>query len=116
MHSLALLSFRALNLQLFGSNNNAPASGLYYLSEIVEEHTKLAKVILTRLIYFIMGFQLLLFLFDGFPLSITGLGIFCHLVYLGNMRKFPVVQLSDPLFIASCGKSSISQALKASTL
>jgi len=80
----------------------AIASGLYYLSELVEENTVIAKKLLTRLIYIIMGIQLLLWLVDGLPFGATLLGVFCHVVYLGNMRKFPFVKLTDPLFLLSC--------------
>lgn len=79
------------------------ASGLYYLSELVEEHTVIAKRLLTRLIYTIIGVQVALLLVDGFPFWPTLLGVAAHLVYLGNMRRFPFVKLSDPLFLASCG-------------
>ncbi|KHN98926.1 DUF396 domain protein [Metarhizium album ARSEF 1941] len=80
----------------------AIASGLYYLSELVEEHTVMAKRLLTRLIYTIIGVQLALWLVDGFPFGATVLGVFVHVVYLGNMRRFPFVKLSDPLFLLSC--------------
>ncbi|KAK0731003.1 DUF396-domain-containing protein [Lasiosphaeris hirsuta] len=80
----------------------AIASGLYYLSELVEEHTVIAKRFLSRLIYSIMGLQLLLCLVDRFPFFLTLLGIFSHFIYLGNMRRFPFVKLTDPLFLASC--------------
>ncbi|KAK3694417.1 transmembrane adaptor Erv26 [Podospora appendiculata] len=80
----------------------AIASGLYYLSELVEEHTVIAKRFLSRLIYSIMGLQLVLCVVDRFPFFLTVLGIFSHFVYLGNMRRFPFVQLTDPLFLASC--------------
>ncbi|KAL2136202.1 hypothetical protein VTI74DRAFT_5080 [Chaetomium olivicolor] len=80
----------------------AIASGLYYLSELVEEHTVIAKRFLTKLIYSIMLLQLLLCLVDRFPFLPTALGIFSHLIYLGNMRRFPFVKLTDPLFLASC--------------
>ena len=85
------------------------ASGLYYLSELVEEHTVIAKRLLTRLIYSIVGLQLVLCLVDGFPFLLTLVGIFSHVVYLGNMRRFPFVKLTDPLFLASCGKAERSQ-------
>ncbi|KAG5930296.1 hypothetical protein E4U42_002220 [Claviceps africana] len=78
------------------------ASGLYYLSELVEEHTVLAKRLLTRLIYAVLAVHLVLWLVDGFPLGATLLGMFAHVVYLGNMRRFPMVRLSDPLFLLSC--------------
>jgi len=80
------------------------ASGLYYLSELVEEHTVIAKKFLTRLIYFVIGTQIFLCLVDGFPWGLSALSIFSHVIYLGNMRRFPIVKLSDPLFICSCGK------------
>ena len=79
------------------------ASGLYYLSELVEEHTVLAKRFLVRLIQGIIVLQIVLLLVDRFPLWPTLLGVFAHVVYLGNMRRFPYVQLSDPLFLLSCG-------------
>ncbi|KAI1132298.1 transmembrane adaptor Erv26 [Nemania abortiva] len=80
----------------------AIASGLYYLSELVEEHTVIAKRLLTRLIYSIIGLQLVLWVVDGLPLLLTCLGVVSHVVYLGNMRRFPFVRLTDPLFLASC--------------
>ena len=79
------------------------ASGLYYLSELVEEHTVLARRILTRLIYAIIGIQALLGLVDRFPFWLSALSITSHVVYLGNLRHFPIVKLSDPVFIISCG-------------
>lgn len=82
----------------------AIASGLYYLSELVEEHSVIAKRFLTRLIYFVIVIQVVLWLVDGFPFWATVLTIVSHVVYLGNMRRFPFVKLSDPLFIVSCGR------------
>ncbi|KFY63514.1 hypothetical protein V496_03910 [Pseudogymnoascus sp. VKM F-4515 (FW-2607)] len=80
----------------------AIASGLYYLSELVEEHTVIAKRLLTRMIYAVIAIQTLLVLVDGFPKVLSLIGIVSHAVYLGNMRRFPVVKLSDPLFLSSC--------------
>ncbi|KAK5280072.1 erv26 superfamily protein, partial [Cryomyces antarcticus] len=79
----------------------AIASGLYYLSEVVEEHTVFAKKLLTRLIYFTIALQLLL-LVDGFPIALSLLSVGSHVVYAQNLRRFPVVKLSDPLFVSSC--------------
>lgn len=85
------------------SSFSLAASGLYYLSELVEEHTVISKRLLTRLIYFIVVVQLLLCVVDRFPFWLTALGIGSHVVYLGNMRRFPFVTLTDPLFVTSCG-------------
>lgn len=81
----------------------AIASGLYYLSELVEEHTVISKRVLQRMIYTIIVIQLLLCVVDSFPFSLTLLGIVSHVVYLGNLRRFPYVKLTDPLFLTSCG-------------
>jgi len=86
------------------ANTSRAASGLYYLSELVEEHTVIAKRFLTRLIYSIMGLQLLLYIVDRFPFFLTLLSIVSHFIYLGNMRRFPYVKLTDPLFLTSCGE------------
>lgn len=93
----------AVKVQAVLSADHLAASGLYYLSELVEEHTVIAKRFLTKLIYSIMALQLLLCLVDRLPFLPTALGIFSHFIYLGNMRRFPFVKLTDPLFLASCG-------------
>ncbi|MCJ1306494.1 erv26 super protein [Agyrium rufum] len=80
----------------------AIASGLYYLSELVEEHTVSAKKFLTRLIYSTTAFLTLLLLIDRFPLWPSLLSIVSHGIYLQNLRRFPLVQLSDHFFILSC--------------
>ena len=41
-------------------------------------------------------------IFDRFPIWLSLLGILSHLVYASNLRRFPIVKLSDPLFILSC--------------
>ena len=83
------------------------ASGLYYLSELVEEHTVIAKRFLTRLIYAIIVAQFLLCIVDGFPFLLSMFSIASHLVYLLNLRRFPFVKLSEPLFISSCGRCPV---------
>ncbi|KAK2750246.1 erv26 super protein [Onygenales sp. PD_40] len=80
----------------------AIASGLYYLSELVEEHTVLARRLLSRLIYLIITLHILLYLIDSLPLPLCSLSIFSHLIYAANLRRFPIVKLSDPIFLASC--------------
>jgi hypothetical protein len=77
---------------------------LYYLSELVEEHTVLSKKLLTRLIYAVITIQILLCLIDRFPWSLSALSIGSHVVYMQNLRRFPVVKLTDPTFLLSCGK------------
>jgi len=80
----------------------AIASGLYYLSEIVEEHTVIAKKTLHRMIYVVITSQVLLALIDKLPWSISALSIGSHVIYMQNLRRFPIVKLTDPIFILSC--------------
>lgn len=82
----------------------AIASGLYYLSELVEEHTVFAKKLLTRLIYVVVAVQTLLLAIDRFPILLSLVSIVSHGVYAQNLRRFPVVKLTDPIFISSCGR------------
>jgi hypothetical protein len=87
---------------LISTNTSPPASGLYYLSELVEEYTVLASRLLSRLIYAVIFIQILLAVFDRFPFFLSLLSIISHLVYASNLRRFPIVKLSDPLFLLSC--------------
>jgi len=62
----------------------------------------LAKKVLTRLIYGIVATQILLAVVDRLPVLLSLLSIGSHAVYAGNLRHFPIVKLSDPVFILSC--------------
>lgn len=78
------------------------ASGLYYLSELVEEHTIPAKRFLTRSIYTVITILTLLLLLDHFPFKLTVFSIVSHAVYYRNLNQFPLIRLSSPSFILSC--------------
>lgn len=77
------------------------ASGLYYISEIVEEHTQATKRFLTRAIYTIVAIHLLLVLLDGFPIKKSIFAIASYFIYLQNLKTFPFISLSDPIFLLS---------------
>lgn len=81
----------------------AIASGLYILSEQVEEHTVFTKRLLTRIIYLILGVHILLLVVDGFPLWTTLFSVVANFVYLQNLKRFPFITLTSGTFIASCG-------------
>jgi hypothetical protein len=63
----------------------------------------LAKKVLTRLIYGIVALHALLWLLDGFPFRLALLSVASHAVYLQNLRRFPIVKLTDPVFLLSIG-------------
>ncbi|KAH8920503.1 DUF396-domain-containing protein [Atractiella rhizophila] len=90
----ALVAFLFVTLSL--------ASGLLYIAEAIEENSSLAKTIGKRLIYGIISLQILLCVFDGIPVSLTLLGIICHIVYLSNFSSnWPFISLTSPKFILS---------------
>lgn len=78
------------------------AAGLYYFSEIIEENLQLTKRFLSKSILVISSILILLYLFDGFPFKLTLFTLFSNYVYNLNLRKFPNIQLSNPVFVASC--------------
>lgn len=78
------------------------ASGLYYLSELVEEHSAFAKRVLQRMIYTVLGLHILILIFDKQPFFLTLFSCFAHVIYSQNLRSFPFIQLSSPVFISSC--------------
>lgn len=44
-----------------------------------------------------------LYLFEGFPTLMIGVGLFTNLVYFGLLQTFPYIMLTSPNFILSCG-------------
>ncbi|KAH7887566.1 transmembrane adaptor Erv26-domain-containing protein [Phlebopus sp. FC_14] len=79
------------------------ASGLLYISELIEEHSRLAKVVGQRGTYLIIAFHVLLYCFDSLPFLQTLFSILCHAVYLQNFSStWPLISLSSASFIASC--------------
>lgn len=80
----------------------AIALGLYYVLELVEEHTEPTKRILKRLILAIMGLYVLLMTIDRFPVGLLLFSIVSYYVYLQNLNRFPYVELTLPIFLGLC--------------
>ncbi|SMN22717.1 similar to Saccharomyces cerevisiae YHR181W SVP26 Integral membrane protein of the early Golgi apparatus and endoplasmic reticulum, involved in COP II vesicle transport [Maudiozyma saulgeensis] len=78
------------------------ASGLYYISEIVEEHTEPTRRFLTRTIWVIEILLLLLLIFDKFPIKLTIFAMGSHMLYYQNLKKFPYISLTSITFLSSC--------------
>lgn len=45
-----------------------------------------------------------LYVFERFPTSMIGVGLFTNLVYFGLLQTFPFIMLTSPNFILSCGE------------
>ena len=78
------------------------ACGLYYLAELVEEYSSLAKRVLRDLILFVLVLHLLLAIIDNFPVHLIILGLVSHATYFTLLKKFPIIVVTDVKFIASC--------------
>ncbi|KAJ7648499.1 transmembrane adaptor Erv26, partial [Mycena rosella] len=79
------------------------ASGLLYVSELIEEHAQLAKKVGQRGIYTIIVLHGALFLSDSLPPAHVAFSVFCHIVYLQNFsHTWPLISLTSPSFLASC--------------
>ncbi|KAI0089101.1 transmembrane adaptor Erv26-domain-containing protein [Irpex rosettiformis] len=79
------------------------ASGLLWLSELIEEHSRVSKSLGQRGIYIIILLHVLLYFSDSLPLHLTLFSVACHVVYLQNFSaNWPMVSLSSLTFIASC--------------
>ncbi|KAF9226661.1 DUF396-domain-containing protein [Gyrodon lividus] len=79
------------------------ASGLLYISELIEEHSRLAKLVGQRGTYAIIALHVLLYVIDSLPLPQTLFSIICHIVFLQNFSvQWPLISLSSASFIASC--------------
>ncbi|CAG7848869.1 SubName: Full=Related to SVP26-Sed5-Vesicle Protein of 26 kDa {ECO:0000313/EMBL:CCA72541.1} [Serendipita indica DSM 11827] len=78
------------------------ASGLLWIAELIEEHSRLAKTVGQRAIWVIVIIHLLLY-FDGLPPTHIAFSIFCHFVYSRNITpRWPLISLTSPSFILSC--------------
>ncbi|GBP42750.1 Protein TEX261 [Eumeta japonica] len=74
-------------------------SGLYYLAEIVEEYTVMAKYVISWMIAITIVIHIGLIIFEDFPLHMNALGLSAQLVHAVLMRSFPSVKVSSLSFI-----------------
>ena len=80
----------------------AIAVGLYYLAERINEYTVATSRIIEYMILFSTGVLAGLYVIDGFPLLMVGVGLYTNLVYFGLLQTFPYILLSSHNFIRSC--------------
>lgn len=77
------------------------ASGLYYVSEFVEEHASFSKKCI-RTGIFVICTVLVLSLFDGLPWYLVLLSLASHAIYYSNLATFPIINLMSGRFISAC--------------
>lgn len=84
------------------------ASGLYYASEIIDDNIEFTRRFLSRTLKVLALIISLLWLFDGFPFWQSLLTLVSYYVYNLNLRTFPNVNLTGPIFIATCALALVN--------
>ncbi|KAF9076919.1 transmembrane adaptor Erv26, partial [Rhodocollybia butyracea] len=80
------------------------ASGLLYIAELIEEHSRLAKTIGQRGVYAVIILHIIFYFTESLPFKQTLFSIFCHIVYLQTFSpSWPMISLTSITFIASVG-------------
>ncbi|CAG9835578.1 unnamed protein product [Diabrotica balteata] len=77
------------------------AAGLYYLAELVEEYTTVAKKVIWWLNAITLGLYTLLWIFESFPTSVVVCGLLAQLNHFVILRNFPYVVFLSLEFIAT---------------
>jgi len=96
--AIKILSF--LILFIFGVV--CSATGLYYISEMMEEYERSAKRLIKYAIYVVLVIHILLFIIEGLPFLYLMIGIVMHLIYLRLLPQFPRIELSNLIFVINC--------------
>lgn len=86
----------ALNLFSFQS-----AAGLYYIAELVEEYTVIAKKTISTLVLFVTGVYVFFILFDHLPWSMVLCGLAAQVAHGLIMTNFPYVKFASIPFIGA---------------
>ena len=77
------------------------ASGLYYMAELVEEHTVLTRRLISISTVAVLVVHVLFMLFESLPISALAVGMAAHGCYLWLLQSFPFVKMLSPAFLAS---------------
>lgn len=81
----------------------AVAAALYYIAELVEEYTVLAASVIKYLILATVVAHVGVYLFEDFPFTLVFCSLLASGVHFLLLKSFPVVELSDPLFLLTIG-------------
>ena len=80
------------------------ACGLYYLAELVEEHTTLAKRLIYGCTYAVLVAHPFFYLVESLPLDAVVCGLATHGCYLWLLESFPYLRpLSPPFMVSAAG-------------
>mmetsp|Transcript_7209 Transcript_7209/g.44863 ORF Transcript_7209/g.44863 Transcript_7209/m.44863 type:complete len:240 (+) Transcript_7209:2753-3472(+) len=77
------------------------AAGLYYLAELVEEYTRLAKKVIRYAIYSTLVLHALYLVWDRLPFLEVGVGVLAQGLYLRLLKQFPFIPVASMDFVGS---------------
>uniref|UniRef100_A0A1L8DJR6 Protein TEX261 n=1 Tax=Nyssomyia neivai TaxID=330878 RepID=A0A1L8DJR6_9DIPT len=100
MGFLYILSYISLLLQIIFATISI-AAGLYYVAELVEEYTVVAKKIILMMILSTVVVHIFLALIDGFPWLMIFCGLLAQGVHALIMKNFPYVHFLSFSFLGS---------------
>ena len=81
----------------------------------MEEYTKLAKKVITYTAQGVLVLHVLVLVVDRLPLKCVAAGVAAHLCYLGQLRRYPFMQLQSPVTAGSIGKPELYVVIELST-
>jgi hypothetical protein len=78
------------------------AAGMYYVAELIEEYTTVAKRIIHLILIVVISLNILLLLFETqFTWTLCAIGIISNILYFFILADFPVIGFLSPTFIFS---------------
>ncbi|XP_045457009.1 protein TEX261 [Melitaea cinxia] len=100
MYFMFLLSILSLVLQATFITL-ALAAGLFYLAELVEEYTVMAKYVISWVVIATVVIHLGLILFEDIPLYLNAIGVIQQILYGFLLKDFPVVRVTSVAFMTA---------------
>lgn len=78
------------------------AAGMYYVAELIEEYTTVAKRIIRFILVIITSLNILLILFETqFTWTLCAIGLISNIIYFFILADFPVIGFLSPTFLFS---------------
>ncbi len=78
------------------------AAGMYYVAELIEEYTTVAKRIIRLILIIVTSLNILLILFETqFTWTLCAIGLISNIIYFFILADFPVIGFLSPTFLFS---------------
>ena len=76
------------------------AAGMYYVAELIEEYTSVAKRIIRIMLITVTVLNILLLIFETqFTWTLCGIGLLSNIIYFCILADFPVIGFLSPTFL-----------------